>query len=123
MFYTYMSVDNAINTPSAIIDLGSCCSVLGKVILDRAMRKLGLNKLNDEEICQQEHLFGPSSNPMKTICAVRFPFTCSDPHGGNVISFDIRLDVIDGTLSLLIGLPSLVSMKASLNFRYSNVSV
>lgn len=123
MFYTYMSVDNANDTPSAIIDSGSCCSVVGKVTLDRAMRKLGLDKLIDEDICQQEHLFGPSNNLMKTLCAVRVPFTCSSPHGGKVINFDIRFDVIDGTLPFLIGLPSLVSMKASLNFRYSNISI
>lgn len=123
MFYTYMSVDNANDTTGVINDLGLCCSIVGNVTLDRAIRKLGLDKLNEEESCEQKHHFGPFNNPMKTICAVRIPFTCSDPDGSKVINFDIRFDVIDGTFPFLMGLPSHVSMKASLNFRYSNISI
>lgn len=117
-----MSVDSVNDTPWAIVDLGSWFSAFGEITLDRTMQKLGLDKLNIKEICQQEHLLGPSSNPMKTVCAARVLFTFSNLQGGKVVNFDIWFDVMVETFPFLTALLSLLSMKAFLNFRYSNFS-
>lgn len=122
-FYTFMSSDEVIDMPSAIVDSGSCCSVVGKETLDEAMQKLQISELKDEPIRQREHLFGPSTTPMKSICAVRVPFICKVPGGDQLATFNIRFDVIDGRLPFLIGLPSLLAMKGTLNFQYSNLSI
>lgn len=121
-FYTYMSVDIANDASSAFIDSGSCCSVIGKVTLGTAMRKLGLDKLNDENNCQQNQLCGPSNNPMKTVCTIPILFTCSAAHGGKHININIQFNVIDVALPFMMGPPALVSMKTS-NFRYSIISI
>lgn len=123
MFFTHMSVDFVNDVPSAIVDSGSCCSVVGQNTLDQAMKRLGISELKDEDICQREHLFGPSNKPMKTICAVRVPFTCNIAQNNSSVLFNIRFDVIEGDLPFLIGLPSLLAMKGTLNFQYCNLSL
>lgn len=74
LFFTYMNSEADANSPSAIVDSGSCCSVVGKETLDRAMRKLKINQLQDEPICQANHLFGSSSTQSKLFVPCEFPF-------------------------------------------------
>lgn len=47
-FYTFKNSNRVDDIPTAIIDSGSCCSVVGKETLDRAMEKLGIDELTDE---------------------------------------------------------------------------
>lgn len=54
--------------------------------------------------------------------AVKFPFIFED-HTKGPVSFNIKFYVIEGNLPLLIGWPSLRSMKANLNCEYLNLGL
>lgn len=123
LFYTYISAEKTNNGPSAIIDSGACASVVGKRTLDDALRTLEIDQLEDDKPIQSEHQFGPSDHPRKTICTVRVPFMCKDPQKNETVHFKIKFDVIDGSLPFLIGLPSLLAMKATINFQYHSLSL
>lgn len=62
LFLTFLISDDAIEAPSTITESGACATVVGKDTLNKAMPKHGINELNDENICQREHRFGPSNN-------------------------------------------------------------
>lgn len=58
---------------------------------------------------------------MKTIFAVRVPFLCEKPGCYQPVKFNIRFNVIEGRSRFLIGLPSLLAMRETLNFWYSSL--
>lgn len=123
LFFTHLSADKQADTPAAIIDSGASASVVGKETLDNALKHLGMTHLKDERIIHHEHQFGPSQKPCRTLCAVRVPFKCENIRTNQTITFNVRFDVIAGSLPFLIGLPSLTAMKASLNFHYGSLSL
>lgn len=96
LFSIYMNPDLNSDVPSAIMDSGSCCSVVGVETLTLAMTKLGLSELKDEDICQKEHLFGPSNEQMKIICAIRVLclFVCSSFQAKDLVLIHVRCNVI-----------------------------
>lgn len=114
-FITFASQheDGPIN--GAIIDSGACTSVVGRITLDKALTRLKIDKLVDGKPTRVHHQFGPNSERHPTICSVQFPFWGDDRQEP---LFDIQFDVIEGNLPFLVGLPSLVSMRANLNFSY-----
>lgn len=87
MFYTYLNTNNLNDVSSAIIDSGSCGSVVGRETLDEAMRQLDIDELKAEQICQRKHCSDPSNNPMKKICAVRVPLVCMMQAGDQPMKF------------------------------------
>lgn len=123
LFYTYACSQKKNAAPSAIVHFGTCASVVGKVTLDHALDVLGIQELRDDKILQREHQFRLSDKSPKTLCAVRVPFRFGPSKTRDPIRFDIRLDVIDGDLPFLTGLPSLKAMGVRLNFRYNNLSL
>lgn len=122
-FYTFKTSSSTSGSDGAILDSGACASVVGKETLDKMIRAMGLEGVPDGTPSRDQHRFGNHSEVHRTICAVKFPFTCSDEHGSCVASFDIVFDVINGELPFLIGLPSLLSMRATLNFRYKSLGL
>lgn len=62
----------------------------------------------------------PPSSARDTLCAVSVLFTCEDRKYNATVSFKILFDVINGLLSLLIGLQSPMTLKAPLNFQYNS---
>lgn len=107
-------------TDGAIIDSGACTSVVGRSTLDSALAKLKIKKLVDGKPLRMHHQFGPNSEKHPTICSVHFYFWGNDRQEP---LFDIKFDVIDGSLPFLVGLPSLVAMRANLNFSYKWLGV
>lgn len=49
MFYTFLSTDDIRVIPSTVIDSGTCSLVVGKQNLKKSMKKLRINKLEDEK--------------------------------------------------------------------------
>lgn len=68
-----------------------------------------------------EHRFGTAPTAYKTIAAVRVPSMFGTPDETNWVWFYASFDVVEGGLSILIGLPSLQAMKATINFCYGNM--
>lgn len=84
-----MNTDNLNNVPGAIIDSGSCSSVVGRETLDETMRQLSIHELKDEHIFQREHRFGSSNEPMRTIRAVQVPIVYLMQVGDQRLKFDV----------------------------------
>lgn len=99
----------------AIIDSGVCNSVVGSNTLNAALGKLQIDKLINAKPLRPHHQFGTNYEKHTTVCQVHFSFWGIDRR---VPLFDIQFDVINGDLPFLVGLPSLVAMKANLNFSY-----
>ena len=122
-FLTF-NTDTITEFRGALVDSGACTSVVGNLTLDRAMRELNISKLDDARITTPVHHFGHHNEESRTLFAVRFRFTCRGKilnrgrrqETAQDVKFYIRFDVIDGDLPFLIVLPSLRSMRASLNF-------
>jgi len=127
VFFTYATSKGA-EPSGAIVDSGATNSVVGKSTLDAAMSYLNLSKIPDSTIKQKEHRFGPSSTSLPSKFAVLMPFVCTGDRlkqygNRDKLEFDIHFDVVDGDLPFLIGLPTLVSMRASLNFITGSLSI
>lgn len=123
LFYTFVSANYDSQNPSAIIDTGACGSVVGQETLDKATYLLNIEELDDKRIDLAEHQFSPNEKPHKTICAVCNPFLCRNQKTRNTFRFQVRFDVITGSLTFFIGLASMVALKATLNFQYRNLSL
>lgn len=127
VFFTYSSSKPTEST-RAMIDSGATNSVVGQSTLDAALQSLNLSNIPDATIRQKGHRFGPSSTSLPSKFAVLMPFVCTGDklkQFGNrdKLEFDIHFDVVDGDLPFLIGLPTLVSMNASLNFISASLSI
>lgn len=112
-YITFNSVSDMGYDKGAIFDSGAYSSVVGKRTLDSTLAALKIDRLPDAKPLRTSHRFGTSAEKHMTICSVQFPFR-STGHADPL--FDIQFDVIDGDLPFLVGLPSLISMKASINF-------
>ena len=114
------------NPVYAILDTGACGSVVGEKTLIDVMNKLGMKFYQKEKPLQVSHRFGNNSTIQKTLFSVKMPIYASaenKDHVGERIYFNIKFDVIKGDLPFLIGLPSLSSMQASINFKYKNLGL
>ncbi len=101
-FYTYRSQPE--NTSCrAIVDSGACGSVVGNHTLDEAMRSLGLSDVPEITPEQRCHRFGNHDEEQPTPFAVKMPFSCTTKDQRELVEFDVKFDVIDGTLPFLIG--------------------
>lgn len=122
-FYTFKTTSAPPMFEGAVLDSGACGSVVGKKALDRAMSNLGLNGIPEASIAREHHRFGDHPEAHRTISAVKFPFTCTDERDGQEAQFDIQFDIIDGELPFLVGLPSLIAMRACLNFKFKHLGL
>ena len=100
-----------------IIDNGACSSGVGKNTLDHAMKYLRLTKVENTDIMLRSHRFGNYEEDQPSICAVRMPFRLKSNDENDPLLFHVAFDVIDGNLPFLLGLPSLISMGASINHK------
>ena len=122
-FYTFKSSPVHTENGGAVLDSGACSSVVGKITLDKTLRTLEIDKLRDTTPIRDQHRFGTNPEAHKTICAVKFPFRCTDDTGTDIANFDVAFDVIEGDLPFLVGLPSLLAMNATLNFKYKSLGL
>lgn len=96
-----------------IIDSGACSSIVGKKTLDKALVKLKSDKLIYAVPSRPHPRFCTSEEQHNSLFAVRFPFYSTDQPDP---LFNIQFDFIDGSLPFLVGLPTLIAMKSSINF-------
>lgn len=114
-YVTFNSVEDIAYEKGTIVDSGAYSSVVGKKKLDATLSMLKIERLPDSKPMRETHRFGTSTVRHKTLCSLRFPF-CSTNWTEPL--FDIQFDVINGDLSFLVGLSSLISIKASINFNF-----
>lgn len=122
-FYTFKSGSSSANNTGAILDSDACASVVGKTTLDNALRNMELSYIPDGIPSRDSHRFGSHPDVHRTICAIKFPFQCSDENDSQISKFDIVFDVIDGELPFLVGLPSLMAMRSCLNFKFQSLGL
>lgn len=87
------------------------------------MKVLKIDELKEEKICPSEYQFGTSDKWVKSICAVRVPFLCNFLNNDTTVTFNTRLDVIDGDLPFMIGLPPLLAIKRKIDFKSGSLSL
>ncbi len=114
-FYTYRTVPVQSSKHRAIVDSGACTSVVGKGTLDKFMKNRKIGKLPDSSPTLARHRFGNHSEEHRSLFAVNVPFTCKGKDNEVQVTFDVKFDVIEGDLPFLLGFPSLMSMKSTLN--------
>lgn len=99
-----------------MLDCGACASVGRKVTLERILRVRGLSDIPNGMFSREVHRFGNHTETHRTVCAIKFPFECTDAGRGQTSTYDVTFNVIEGELPLLMGLPTLLTMRAALNF-------
>lgn len=102
----------------AELDSCACAFIVGKSTIDQTFHALKLQSVPDSSSSHQKHRFRNHSETNRYLCAIEFPFTFSDDNVTNLVEFDIQFDVIDEYLFFFIGLPSLLSIRSSLNFSH-----
>lgn len=79
--------------------------------------------LENDNIFQAEYHFGSSDKARKTICTVCVSFICTDNKDNKTVSFKRRFDVMNAFFPFSIGLPSLMTINATLSFEYNGFSL
>jgi hypothetical protein len=104
-----------VNIRAGLIDSGAAHNIVGRNTLDIIMGSLGMSRA---EKCQPQspiHRFGAHGASIEPDFGIIIPWDAKDMNG-QTHSFNLRADVLEGDHPLLIGCPTLVSMKASLDF-------
>lgn len=57
-----------------IVDSGACKNVVGKNTLEKAMRSINLQKVDDTDISQKTHRFGNNNDNQPTLFAIKMTF-------------------------------------------------
>lgn len=76
-FYTFKTSTTIITSSGAVLDSGACASVVGKKTLDKTLISLGIQGIPDATPARDVHRFGNHPESHATLCAVKFPFSCS----------------------------------------------
>jgi hypothetical protein len=90
-------------------------TVIGEVTLDNMMGSLGITQVKKCSPLSLIHRFGAHGTPIESDFGVIIPWRVKHS-SGDILSFNFRVDVLDGNHPFLIGCPMLVSIKASLDF-------
>lgn len=59
----------------------------------------------------------------RSLCAVKFPFSCSDENDERIAQCNVQFVVIEVELPFLIDLPSLMAMKARISFKFKKIGL
>lgn len=94
-----------------------------KYTLYDALSKLNIHDVPDATPARRWHRFGNHEETHKSLCAIKFPFQCTDDHEGKTSYFDIVFDLIVVYLPLRIGIPSLLSVRTTLSYRFKNLGL
>lgn len=76
-FFTYKTTSDTSDTLCAVIDSGACASILGKVVFDKALESLNIEKMPDMSPNRSFHKFGNSPDQHKTLLLSVFLFLTS----------------------------------------------
>jgi hypothetical protein len=114
-YISYLSDQEGEIHRSGLIDSGAVHTVVGLSTLN----KMELYNITRVEKCQPlsfVHRFGTSGIPIEPEFGAIIPWTARDKIGREHC-FNFRADVLEGEHPLLIGCPTLVATKASLDFK------
>ena len=102
--------------PSGIVDTGAFRTLIGEDTLLSFMSSMNLDSVNViPGLTPQAHRFGVDGPPISTSFRATLPWQVRTDKELYVF-FNIAVDVLPGQHPLLLGLPTLVAMKAALNF-------
>lgn len=88
-----------------IIDSGACSSVVVKNTLDRAIRRINVEKLEDINFRQIIPRFGNYDGNQPPIFAKKMKFQAKDANCAKNVAFDVTFNVIDRELPFVLGHP------------------
>jgi hypothetical protein len=114
-YVSFLSTVEPAPIQAALIDSGAVHTVIGKATLDTMMGSLGIIQVKKCSPLSIIHRFGAHGTPIEPDFGVIIPWRVKNSTG-DIISFNFRADVLDGNHPFLIGCPTLVSMKACLDF-------
>lgn len=106
---------------SSSTDFISGAFVVGGATLDFTFGGLNTTKLKHEPVRQADQRSEPSDVLLETICKVGVSLVCT-MQGDVEVQFHVGFLVIEGKLSLLIGLPILQKLAGALRLEYSELS-
>lgn len=85
---------------------------------DEAMRSHKMTKVAYCNVRLRNHRFCNDDEDQPSRFVIKMPFSSKNPDGRTVVEFNVSFDVIDGAVTFLLGLPTLVAMVASENHKY-----
>jgi hypothetical protein len=114
-YATFLSTPQDDIERSALIDSGAVHTIVGLSTLDKIMKSYGISRIEKCQPLSLVHRFGTNGTPMEPEFGAIIPWAALDT-GGAEHEFNLRADVLEGDHPLLIGCPTLINMKASLDF-------
>lgn len=95
----------------------------GNNSLNKALVSVNISGIPDATPARENHRFRdhPESHP--TVCAVKIAFRCTDENDSRISEFDVQFYFIECDLPFLMGPPSLLAMRASLNFKCKTLGI
>lgn len=82
------------------------------------MQQRNLNEMEDSKIVQNAHRFGNYDDENPSLFCVKMPFGGKGGSERTNVDCDVDLDVIEGDITFLLGLPALIAIDATLNHKY-----
>jgi hypothetical protein len=114
-YFTYFSGQPDEFKLCGLIDSGAVHTVIGAATLDVMMKRYNISRIEKCPPLSIVHRFGNNGTPMEPEFGAIIPWTVRDVYNKDHC-FNLRADVLDGDHPLLIGFPTLVAMKASVDF-------
>jgi hypothetical protein len=114
-YVTYVSADPIDVDRSALIDSGAVHTIIGTSTLDKIMNAHGIVRVEKCNPLAPIHRFGTAGAPIEPEFGAIIPWRVKDMEGDQH-DFNLRADVLEGDQPLLIGCPTLMVMKSSLDF-------
>jgi hypothetical protein len=120
-YVTFISMPQDDTWRSALIDSGAVHTLVGLSTLEKIMKSCRIERIEKCQPLSLVHRFGTHGTPMEPEFGAIIPWAALDTNGAEH-EFNLRADVLEGDHPLLIGCPTLISMKASLDFNSLRLS-
>lgn len=105
----------------AILDSSACASIVENKSPYKSLIFFKTHRIPDTSPAREHHRFKDHPDFHRTSCAVKLPFRYFDENGYFISQLNIQIHMLEGNLSFPIGLPSLLSMKRCLSFKFKNL--
>jgi hypothetical protein len=119
-YVTFVSVEQESAERSALIDSGAVHTIIGQSTLDKIMKSYGISRIDKCQPLSLVHRFGMNGVPIEAEFGAILPWSAQDVKGVEH-NFNLRADVLEGDHPFLIGCPTLMALKASLDFEALNL--
>jgi hypothetical protein len=119
-YVTFVSVEQESAERSALIDSGAVHTIIGQSTLEKIMKSYGISRIDKCQPVSLVHRFGMNGVPIEAEFGAILPWSAQDVKGVEH-NFNLRADVLEGDHPFLIGCPTLMALKASLDFEALNL--